>query len=779
MSAAANHRFGSGRAVRRLEDAALLQGRGRYTDDEQPLDAVVLHFVRSTIARGRIVSIDTAAAAAAPGVLAVYTGESLHAAGVHGLPPAHSFKRADGEPISPPQRPPLATGMVGFVGEALVAIVAASLLAAKEAAELLAIEIEPLPALSDALAAVGPDAPELWPGAPGNVVAEMRHGDAAATAKAFSSAAHHVRLTLRNQRLAPSPVEPRTALAWVGDDGRLNVQISNQMPTAVRNELAHCLPGLRPQDIRVRVGDVGGGFGMKTGPYAEDIVLAVAARQTRRPVKWVAERGEEFLSAYHGRDLHTEAEAALSADGKVLAVRLRSHGNVGAYPTFAGVLIALSLGPWVTTGVYDIPLIDFHLSAVLSNTAPVGPYRGAGRPEAVYIMERLMDEAARVSGIERSALRRRNMIRPEQMPYRNPMGQTYDSGDFERILDQGLALADWAGFEARRALSSASGKLRGCGIATFLEWTGGPTLEEAATVQVCAEEGVLCISTALMAMGQGIATSYAQLAADVFGLPLEKVRIVQGDTDLANGFGSAASRSLFTGGAAVQVASQRTVDTARELAADALEAAAADIEYSAGRLVVAGTDRSIGLFELASRQAQGMISVAASAKADAASWPNACHIVEVEIDRDTGHTQISRYASVNDIGRVVNPLIATGQVEGGAVQGIGQALGEAVVYDDASGQLLSGSFMDYTMPRADDCDGMFSTAFDQTIPCKTNRLGAKGVGELGTIGATPAVANAVFDALRSAGVPEAALRDLQMPLTAPKVWAALQAAPAA
>jgi aerobic carbon-monoxide dehydrogenase large subunit len=769
---AATH-FGSGRHVARLEDEALLRGQGQFTDDAQaPLGppALVLHFVRSTVARGRIRGIDLEAARALPGIVAIYTGQSLHEAGVHGLPPAHSFARADGQPIAPPQRQPLALGTVGFVGEALVAIVAEDLLSAKAAAEAVVCDIEPLPAVSTAAQALSEAAPQLWPGAPGNIVAELRHGDSLATAQAFAGAAHVVQLLLQNQRLAPTPIEPRCALAWV-EGGRLIYRCSNQMPTAVRNELAHCLPGLEPKDIRVLVGDVGGGFGMKTGPYAEDIVLAHAAWQLQRPVRWTAERVEEFLSALHGRDLLTQAEMALAADGRVLALRLRSYGNVGAYPTFPGVLITLALGPWVTTGVYDIPLIDFHLSAVLTNTAPVGPYRGAGRPEAVYICERLMDAAATKLGLPREQLRRRNLIRPEQMPYPNPMAQTYDCGQFERMLDQGLALADWAGFEARRAASLAKGKLRGRGIATFLEWTGGPTLEEGAQVRV-AGDGFIEIRTALMAMGQGLATSYAQLAVDVFGVPIERVRILQGDTDLANGFGSAASRSLFTGGAAVQAASRRSVDLARELAGEALEAPAADIEYTAGRFSIAGTDRGIGLFELAARQAGGQFFAEAKTRASGPSWPNACHIVELEVDAATGATQVVSYASVNDIGRVINPAIVRGQVEGGAVQGIGQALCEGIAYD-ASGQLLSASFMDYSLPRADDCATGFLTVFDETTPCLTNVLGAKGVGELGTIGATPAVVNAVIDALASAGFAEAAQR-LQMPLTAPKLWAVLQ-----
>ena len=432
--------------------------------------------------------------------------------------------------------------------------------------------------------------------------------------------------------------------------------------------------------------------------------------------------------------------------------------------------IQLLIGPWVTTSIYDIGLIDLHISAVLTHTCPTGPYRGAGRPEAIYTTERLFDAAARQMGMDPAELRRSNMLRPEQMPYTNAMGQTYDSGQFARILDQGLGLADWQGFAARRAATESRGLLRGRGIATFLEWTGANALEEQVQVRITGD-GFVELTSATMAMGQGIATSYAQLAVDVFGVPIERIRILQGDTDRANGFGSAGSRSLFTGGAAVRVASHNAVEKSRDLAGQALEAPAADIEYAAGRFTVAGTDLGIGLFELAQRQSGAAILAEGGAKAAAPSWPNACHVCEVEIDPATGVTRIVAYASVSDIGRIVSPGIVRGQVEGGAVQGIGQALSERVVYDE-QGQLLSASFMDYALPHADGFRG-FKTQFDESVPCLTNGLGSKGVGELGTIGATPAVVNAVIDALAHAGQGRAAER-VQMPLTSEVVWRALR-----
>jgi aerobic carbon-monoxide dehydrogenase large subunit len=763
-------RFGSGQAVRRIEDPALVQGQGRFTDDVAPAGQVFLAFVRSTCAHGRIVKVDTSGALSLPGVLAVFTGAELIAAGVKAIPTAPAFKRADGQPLAAPTRRALAEGHVRFVGEAVAAVVAETPDAARAAAVAVTVEIDEMPANTDVRRALQPGAPVLWAAAPDNISAEMRHGDAAATAAAFAKAAHHIRLDLVNQRLAPSPIEPRSVLASF-EDGRLTVRLSSQMPTAVRNGLADLIPGLTNEAVRVVVGDVGGGFGMKTGLYAEDIAVAWAALQLRRPVKWQAERIEDFLAAVHGRDVSSRAELALDADGRVLALRVHSLANVGAYPSTAAVAIQVLIGPWVSTSVYDIPQIDLHIQAVLTNRAPTGPYRGAGRPEAIYIIERLMDAAAREIGLDPAELRRRNLVRPGQMPYRNAMGQTYDSGHFEALLDQGLALADWHGFAARRQASAARGRLRGRGIATFLEWTGGNALEETVQVRI-SNDGFIELSSATMGMGQGIATSYAQLAVDVFGVPLERIRVLQGDTDRANGFGSAGSRSLFTGGGAVQVAAEKTIDHARGLAAESLEAPAADIEYAQGRFSVAGTDLGIGLFELARAQPGGHIVMAASASASAPSWPNGCHVSEVEVDPETGEVAVVAYASVNDIGRIVNPTIVRGQVEGGAVQGIGQALCEQVAYDVESGQLLSASFMDYALPHADGFRD-FKTVFDTSVPCLTNVLGVKGVGELGTIGATPAVVNAVVDALASTGLGRQAER-VQMPLTAEVVWRALR-----
>jgi aerobic carbon-monoxide dehydrogenase large subunit len=762
-------RFGSGQAVRRIEDPALVQGQGRFTDDVAPADQVFIHFVRSSVAHGQIQSVDKTAALALPGVLAVYSGGDLAAAGVKPLPPAGGFKRADGQPMSPPPKRAIATDFVRYVGEPVAAVVALTREAARAAADAVVVDIEPLPAVASTSAALAAGAVQVWPSAPGNVLAEARHGDAAATQAAFDKAAHHIQLDLINQRLAPATMEPRAVLAYL-HQGRLTVRLSSQMPTGVRAGLAATLPGQTTENVRVLVGDVGGGFGMKTALYPEDVVVAFAATHLQRPVKWQATRLEDFLTAVHGRDLLSHAEMALDAQGKVLALRVRSYTNVGACPTGAGVAIQLLIGPWVTTSIYDIPAVDVHVSAVLTHTAATGAYRGAGRPEAIYTTERLFDAAAREMQSDPAELRRRNMVAPTQMPYRNAMAQVYDSGQFERILDQALQLADWQGFDARRAQSKARGLLRGRGIATFLEWTGGNALEENVQVRVTADGFVELIS-ATMAMGQGIATSYAQLAVDVFGVPIERIRILQGDTDRANGFGSAGSRSLFTGGAAVRVAAQKTVELGKDLAALALEAPAADIEYAVGRYTVAGTDLSIGLFDLAQKQPARVINTEGGAKASAPTWPNGCHICEVEIDPATGEVKVVAYASVNDIGRIVSPSIVRGQVDGGAVQGIGQALCEQVVYDEG-GQLLSASLMDYALPNIDMFHA-FKTQFDESVPCLTNSLGSKGVGELGTIGATPAVVNAVVDALADSGLGRDAEK-VQMPLTAQTVWRALR-----
>ena len=599
----------------------------------------------------------------------------------------------------------------------------------------------------------------------------MRHGKPAESDAAFAKAAHVVSMDLVNQRLAATPIEPRSVQAsFDAASDRLTIRLSTQMPSGMRDTLATEVLDIPKEKIRVIVGDVGGGFGMKTGLYPEDIVVAYAARALKRPVRWTAERIEEFLASTHGRDIESHAELALDAEGRVLAYRIRTLANVGAAPLTAGIIIQLMIGPWVSTSIYDIKTIDFTMQAVLTNTAPTGAYRGAGRPEAIYIIERLMDAAARKLKLDPADIRRRNLVKPEQMPYRNAMGQTYDSGKFGSVLEQGLALAKWSEFDVRAAASRARGKWRGRGLASFLEWTSGNVFEERATVAVLGS-GEIEVYAATMPMGQGIATSYAQLVVDVFGVPIDKIRIVMGDTDRGSGFGSAGSRSLFTAGSTIQVASQKAVETGKELAGDALEVSAADLSYAEGEFRIAGTDRAIGLFELAARQPQQRIFVDVTSKVDGPSWPNGAHVCEVEIDPETTAIEIVSYVSANDVGRVVNPMIVRGQLDGGAVQGIGQALMEHMTYDESSGQAVSASLMDYAVPHASIIE-RFEHILDQSTPCRTNPLGVKGVGELGTIGATPAVVNAVADALARNGHADVA-DTIQMPLTAARIWAAI------
>ncbi len=765
-------RFGSGKSVKRVEDDALLRGEGRFADNMPVAGELHACFLRSPHPHAAITSIDVKAASAMPGVVTILTGADMVRAGVKPIPNSADFKRAGGKPTAAPLHHALAVDTVRFVGEAVAAVIAATALQARDAAETIRVDYAPLPSVVDTAAAAAPGAPAVVAEAPDNIACEMRHGDPRAADAAFKRAAHVVALDLVNQRVAACPIEPRSTLATYDTaTDRLTLRVTCQTPSGLRDELCDAVLGIPKEKVRVVVGDVGGGFGMKTSLYPEDVVVAVAARALKQPVRFTAERMEEFLAASHGRDVTSKAELALDADGRILALRVASLANVGAYATPAGVVIQLLIGPWVSTSIYDIKTIDIGIKAVLTHTLPTGPYRGAGRPEAIYIIERLMDAAARQTGIDRVELRRRNMIRPEQMPYTNPMGKTYDSGQFAKVMDQALALAHWKGFDARAVESKRRGRLRGQGIATFLEWTGADVFEETVDVTVTGA-GAIEIFTAAQPMGQSLATTFTQLAVDVFGVPVDQIKVYFGDTDRGTGFGSAGSRSLFVVGSAVRVASERTMAKAQDLAARELEAASADIEYRDGIFSIAGTDRRIGLFELAQRQAGERIALTSTSSVGDASWPNGCHICEVEVDPDTGTVQLDGYWSVNDVGRVVNPMVVAGQLEGGAVQGIGQALCERFVYDAESGQALTATFLDYAIPRAS-LVGRFEMTMDESTPCLTNPMGVKGVGELGTIGATPAVVNAVVDALARHGFGRQAL-ELQMPLTAERVWQAMQ-----
>jgi carbon-monoxide dehydrogenase large subunit len=760
--------------VLRVEDERLLTGTGCFADDVSSPDQAHVCFLRSPYPHARILGIDKTAASALPGVIAIVTGDDLVRGRVKPLPSSADFKRADGSPSASPPRHALAVGTVRFVGEAVAAVIGESAAEARDAAEAIDVRYETLPMVADLVDAVAKGAPLVWPAASGNIAAEIRHGSASAAAAAFDKAAHVVSLDLVNQRVAPCPIEPRAVLAsYDAATDRITLRVSCQCPTGLRDDLCNEVLGIAPKKVRVLVGDVGGGFGMKTSLYPEDVVLAFCARELKRPLKWCAERIEEFLAATHGRDLTSKAELALDASGRILALRVSSLANLGAYATPAGVVIQLMIGPWVSTSIYDIGTIDIRIQGMLTHTTPTSAYRGAGRPEAIYIIERLMDAAARKTGIDPVELRRRNMIRPEQMPYENAMHKTYDSGQFELVMNKAIALAEWKGFGERSADAKRRGRLRGRGMATFLEWTGADVFEERVTVTV-SSEGEIEIFNALQGMGQGLATTFAQVAVDVFGVPIDKIKIVQGDTDRGTGFGSAGSRSLFVGGSAVRVAAERTIDKAQLLAAEELEAAAADIEYADGVFSIAGTDRQIALFDLARKQPSRQIVLDSTSSVAGPTWPNGCHICEVEVDPDTGAVEVAAYWSVNDVGRVVNPMIVIGQLEGGAAQGIGQALCERFVYDRESGQALTASFLDYAIPHSK-MIRHFAMTMDESTPCLNNAMGVKGVGELGTIGATPAVVNAVIDALARGGLGSRG-QTLQMPLTSERVWRALREA---
>jgi carbon-monoxide dehydrogenase large subunit len=757
--------FGASRTQKRIEDDRLLTGRGLFSDDRAFPEAATLVILRSPYAHARVTSIDVTDARGAPGVLAVWSIEDLKRDGIGHIPFPPLFKQADGSPMEAPLRTLLADGTVYHVGQAVAAIVAGTREQAQDAAERVSVEYDELPCVTDPRRAIEAGAPQLWPEAPNNIAAESRYGDAKACDAAFAKAAHVVELSLHNQRLIANAIEPRCSVA-VHEAGRTTLYTQNQTSTGARQLLGDVFQ-TKPEDFRIIVGDIGGGFGMKTGLTPEDALVCYAARTLGRSVKWRGERSEEFLAAHMGRDQHYSAALALDKDGKILGLRMRMIANIGAVPVGSSAIIPLALGPKVQATVYHVPVIDYHVRAVLTNTMATGAYRGAGRPEANFLMERLMDRAAREMKIDPAELRRRNFIRPDQFPYATHLGDTYDVGDFARVLDGALALADWNGYPARAADSKRRGKLRGRGLSSYLEWTGAlPT--ETVDIQVDAD-GAVTVFSGTQAMGQGLETTYTQLITEVLQIPGERIHIVQGDTDRANGVGSVGSRSAFVGGSAVVAAGHQVIVRGKELAAELLEAAPADIEYRDGRFRIAGTDRAIGLEELATRQPDRIVRVSATETPSTPSWPNGAQVCEVEIDEETGVIEVVRHTTCDDLGRIINHPIVEGQVHGGVAQGLGQALFERAVYDEASGQLLTGSFMDYAVPRASDLPSIACT-FEEGIPCKTNLLGVKGCGEIGTIGSVPAAVHAVLDALAVRGITH-----LEMPLTPERIWRALQA----
>jgi carbon-monoxide dehydrogenase large subunit len=762
-----NMRFGAGQPIKRLEDQRLLTGKGQFIDDKPEDGALWLYVLRSPHAHAKIVSIDTKAAADMPGVEAVYTGADLVADDIGTLPTLAVFQRPDGKPMTVPPRRLLAHEIVRFAGEPIAAVVATSRIMAQTAAEAIAVEYDALPSVVDPIAAIKPGAPVVWPDAPDNIVAAMSYGDAAKVEAAFASAAHVVSLDLVSQRLVPSAMEPRSTIAEIDKKfGRLILHVQSQTPGSTRDILADAVLKRPKESIRVLVGDIGGGFGQKTSLYPEDGIVAYAAVKLGRKIRWRGDRSDEFVGGTHGRDLTSTGEFALDAKGRVLAYRVRSVGCTGAYSSGAGNIIPLVLGPFVQSGVYDLPLVHYEAKTVMTNTAPVGAYRGAGRPEGVFIVERLMDAAARQIGLDPRTIRKVNYIKPTQLPYTNAVGQVYDSGAFAYMLDRASKLSDWDGFAARKRAAKKKGLLYGRGLTSYIEWTGGRAHTEKVSLHATTD-GRIVLHSGTQAMGQGLQTTYTQMLTESLGIPMDRIDIVQGDTDLATGFGSVGSRSLFVGGTALAVSANDLIAKAREKASDMLEASIEDIEYSGGWLTVVGTDKRIGLFEIAGKEQGARLSVDSEGEVDGPSWPNGTHICEVEIDPETGVTRVVRYTTVDDVGVAMNPMLVAGQVHGGVAQGIGQALYEGVAYD-SEGQLLTASYQDYCIPRADDIPSIEVT-LDGSAPCKTNPLGAKGCGESGAIGGPPCVTNGVMDALSDLGI-----KTLHTPLSPLKVWQAIR-----
>lgn len=768
----ANLRFGAGLSPKRLEDQRLLTGQGHFIDDKPEDGALWLHVLRSPHAHAKITGVNTEAASAMPGVQAILTGADLVADDVGTLPTLNIFKRPDGSAMQFPPRRLLAHEVVRFAGEGVAAVIATSRIQAQLAAEAIEVDYDVLPAVVDPAAAIADRAPAVWEQAPDNIAASMSYGDAAKIAAIFADAKHTVSLDIVSQRLVPSAMEPRSTIAEVDKKtGRLTVYVQSQTPMATRDIIADAILK-RPKDsIRLVVGDIGGGFGQKTSLYPEDGIVAYAAVKLGKKIRWRGDRTDDFVGGTHGRDLTSKAELALDAKGRVLAYRVTSLGGTGAYLSGTGVIIPLVLGPFVQTSVYDVPNVHYEIKAVMTNTAPVGAYRGAGRPEAVFIMERLLDAAARQIGMDPRAIRKVNYIKPAQFPYTNAVGQVYDSGAFTHMLERASELSDWDGFAARKKEAKKRGMLYGRGLTSYIEWTGGRNHTEKVTL-TATPNGRVILYSGTMAMGQGLQTAYSQMVATSLGIDINSIDVVQGDTDKALGFGSVGSRSLFVGGTAAVVSTQDLIKKAREKASNMMEASVEDIEYVDGFLTVVGTDKRVSLFEIAKAEGGAGLSVDSTGEVDAPSWPNGTHICEVEIDPETGITNVVRYTTVDDVGVAVNPMLVTGQIHGGVAQGIGQALFENVHYDE-DGQLITATYQDYCIPRATDMP-LLNVTLDGSAPCVTNPIGAKGCGESGAIGGPPCVVNGVLDALASYGITQ-----LNTPLSPIKVWEAIRNAKAA
>jgi carbon-monoxide dehydrogenase large subunit len=771
-------KFGLAQPVRRVEDPRLLKGQGSYTDDMTLPGALHGIVLRSPHAAARIVSIDTAAARALPGVAAIYTSADLDADGIGELPCQALIKNKDGSDIHNPGHPVLARGAVRHAGDPVAFIVAETIEAARDAAEAILIDYEVLPSITDLGAALDAGVPQVWPQAPGNKVFDWEIGQKELTEELFAKAAHVTRLTVVNNRIVVSSMEARAALAAF-EGGRFTLRTNTQGGWLLKRVLGDVVFKTGQESFRVITPDVGGGFGMKLFVYAEHVLTCYAARKLGRPVKWASERSEAFLSDTHGRDNITLGEIALDVDGRFLALRTRNVANMGAYLSTFAPYIPTGAGTGVLASVYGFQAVYANVIGVFTNTVPVDAYRGAGRPESNYLVERLIDAAAREMKIDRIEIRRRNMVTPDQMPHKTPVGKLYDSGDFRIVLDAALEKADWAGFEKRRAASAAKGKQRGIGLAYYLEATGGAPTERAEIR--FAEDGFVDVFVGTQSTGQGHETAYVQLTVDQLGVDGDKVRIRQGDTDtIPTGGGTGGARSLYSEGQAILATASVVIEKGKQAASDVLEAAPADIVFEDGRFSIIGTDRAIDIVSLATGQrarankGEDVVTLDAAEVAEIKShtFPNGCHIAEVEVDPDTGMLDVVRYIVMDDVGKAVNPMIVRGQVHGGVAQGLGQAVMERTSYDPESGQLLAGSFMDYALPRADDLPDIEVDFVE--VPCLSNPLGVKGAGEAGAVGSPPAVINAIVDALTPVGVTH-----VDMPATPEKLWKAIAEAKAA
>jgi carbon-monoxide dehydrogenase large subunit len=769
----------------RVEDEALITGRGRYIADAPQPGMLYAAFVRSPHAAARIVSVDIEAAKSSPGVIAVLAAADIEKAGIGSIsnhPPVPGAK--DGRPLAMPYRPTLAGERVSHVGEPVVAVIAQSDLAALDGAELVNVEYESLPAVTDVRDAVKPGAPQVHKDVPGNVAIDWAGpaADPAASEKAvndaFAKAAHVARVTVVNQRLVVAAMEPRGATAWHDAAANLTtLRTCSQGAGVIRDALANFLKCEKGQ-IRVLTEDVGGAFGMKTGVYPEYTALIAAARITGKPVHWMSTRSEAFSTDNQGRDGVTDGELALDERGKFLALRVRHLANMGAYMTYAGARLATYNFSRCFPTVYRVPRIDASVRCVFTHSTPTGPYRGAGRPEANYLMERLVEEAARVTGIDRVALRKRNFIPRSAMPYKTDVQTTYDSGEFPAVFEKALTLADYAGFKKRKREAAKRGKYRGFGISCFLEHSGGVPTEGALLEFPGGEK--LVIALGVQSTGQGHATVYPRLVAEKLGILPSQVIHRHGDSFFEiKGGPAVASRSTITAGTATVRAVETMLAKAKTIAAQVLEAAESDIIYRTGVFEVVGTDRMIPLFTLAERASdmkkRGELPENLDTKVAVdtpQTFPNGCHIAEIEIDPDTGHAELIAYCAVDDAGNVLDHTLVEGQIHGGLAQGLGQALFERAVYEDGSGQLVTGSFMDYAMPRAHHMPPVLKTE-DHAVPATTNPLGVKGVGEAGTTASIAAIMNAIADA-----IPNGAADHMDMPATVEKIWAACRKAKA-